>query len=249
MGLGRMGLKQAREAADEVRRQIRTGLDPILARRTARDTRAAIPTFEAIAREVIDEAQARSTNDKVRYQWELLLGPRYCGPVLKKPVNEITTLDVEKVLRPVWRTKPETGRKLLIRLRRVFDYARVHLRDKHGIAMPGNPASWEDFRDRGFERITKPSRGRQAALDYEQVPEFLRAVRARKGIAARALEVALLTGLRTGEVIGAKWSEIDLGRQIWVIPPERLKDRRTRAEPYRIPSPGKSSRSWPSCRA
>jgi hypothetical protein len=53
---------------------------------------------------------------------------------LKKPVNEITTLDVEKVLRPVWLKKPETGRKLLIRLRRVFDYARIHLRDEHGIA-------------------------------------------------------------------------------------------------------------------
>jgi hypothetical protein len=195
MGLGRMGLKQAREAADEVRRQIRTGLDPILARRTARDTRAAIPTFEAIAREVINEAQAKSTNDKVRYQWELLLGPTYCGSILKKPINEITTLDVEKVLRPVWRTKPETGRKLLIRLRRVFDYARVHLRDKHGIGMPANPAAWEDLRDRGFERITKLSRGRQAALDYPQVPEVLKALRARKGIAARALEATLLTGL------------------------------------------------------
>src|SRR5918993_2953425 len=84
MGLGRLGLKDAREAADEVRRQIRAGLDPIAVRRTARDTRAAIPTFEAISREVINEAQAKSTNDKVRYQWELLLGPRYCGPILEK---------------------------------------------------------------------------------------------------------------------------------------------------------------------
>jgi integrase len=64
---------------------------------------------------------------------------------------------------------------------------------------------------------------------------FLRAVRTRQGTAARALEVTLLTGLRTGEVIGAKWAEIDLARQIWVIPPERLKDRRTRTEPHRVP--------------
>jgi len=235
MGLGRMGLKEAREKADEVRRQIRTGLDPILARKSARDTRAAIPTFEAISREVITEAQAKSTNDKVRYQWELLLGLRYCGPILHKPVNEITTLDVERVLRPVWRAKPETGRKLLTRLRRVFDYARVHLRDRHGIMMQGNPAAWEDLRDRGFERITKLSRGRQAALDYDQAPAFLAALRARRGMAARALEVTLLKGLRTGEVIGARWSEIDLERQIWVIPLERLKDRRTRTDAHRIP--------------
>src|SRR3954452_11824832 len=88
MGLGRMGLKEAREKADAVRRQVRDGLDPILARKSARDTRAAIPTFEAISREVIAEAQAKSTNDKVRYQWELLLGPRYCGPILQKPITK-----------------------------------------------------------------------------------------------------------------------------------------------------------------
>ena len=164
MGLGRMGLKEARETADEVRRQIRKGIDPITARRHDRSNTASIPTFEAIAAEVIADAQERSTNDKVRYQWELLLGPRYCNSLLQKPINQITTLDIEQVLRPVWRSKPETSRKLLVRLRRVFDYARVHLRDRHGIVMPSNPAAWQDLRDRGFERITKLTRGRQAAL-------------------------------------------------------------------------------------
>jgi integrase len=235
MGLGRMGLKEARETAEEARRQIRKGIDPIAARRQARATTNGIPTFEAIAAEVITDAQARSTNDKVRYQWDLLLGPRYCCPLLQKRINEITTLDIEQILRPVWRSKPETGRKLLVRLRRVFDYARVHLRDRHGVAMPSNPAAWQDLRDRGFERITKLSRGRQAALDYQQAPEFLSALRNRQGIAARALEVTLLTGLRTGEVIGAEWSEIDLQKKTWTIPPERLKDRRTRTEPHRVP--------------
>jgi integrase len=235
MGLGRMGLKEARETAEEVRRQIRKGIDPIAARRHDKSARAAILTFEAIAAEVIADAQTRSTNDKVRYQWELLLGPRYCDSILQKPINEITTLDIERVLRPVWRNKPETGRKLLVRLRRVFDYARVHLRDRHGIVMPNNPAAWQDLRDRGFERISKLSRGRQAALDYQQAPEFLAALRQRQGIAARALEVTLLTGLRTGEVIGARWTEIDLDRQAWTIPAERLKDRKTRTEPHRVP--------------
>ena len=139
---------------------------------------------------------------------ELLLGPRYCAAILQKRINEITTLDIEQVLRPVLRSKPETGRKLLVRLRRVFDYARVYLRDRHGIVMPGNPAAWQDLRDRGFERSTKLSRGRQAALDYQQAPAFLSALRKRGGIAARALEVTLLTGLRTGEVIGADGAKL-----------------------------------------
>ena len=59
--------------------------------------------------------------------------------------------------------------------------------------------------------------------------------RERQGIAAKALDVTLLTGLRTGEVIGARWTEIDLERKTWVIPAERLKDRKTRTEPHRVP--------------
>jgi len=91
------------------------------------------------------------------------------------------------------------------------------------------------LRDRGFERISKLTRGRQAALDYKQAPEFFAAINERQGIAAKALEVTLLTGLRTGEVIGAKWTEIDLERKTWIIPPERLKDRKTRTKPHRVP--------------
>src|ERR1700722_19770629 len=235
MGLGRMGLKEARETAEEIRRQIRQGIDPIAARRNHRATTRAIPTFEAIAAEVIADAKARSTNEKDRYQWELLLGPRYCDSILQKPINEITTLDIERVLRPVRRNKPATGRKLLLGLLRVFDYARVQLRDRHGIAMPHNPAAWQDLRDRGFERISKLSRGQQAALDYPRSPEFLAELRQRQGIAAKALEVTLLSGLRTGEVIGAQWPEIDLKNRIWTIPAERLKDRRTRNEAHRVP--------------
>jgi hypothetical protein len=72
--------------------------------------------------------------------------------------------------------------------------------------------------------------GRQAALDYEPAPEFFAAIRQRQGIAAGALEVTLLTALRSGEV---KWTEIDLEGKTWVIPPERLKDRKTRTEPQR----------------
>ena len=94
---------------------------------------------------------------------------------------------------------------------------------------------WQDLRDRGFDRITKLSRGQQPALDYLESPVFLDALRKRQGFAARALEITILTGLKTGEVIGARWTEIDLDRQIWVIPADRLKDRRTRSEPHRVP--------------
>ena len=76
--------------------------------------------------------------------------------------------------------------------------------------MPHNPAAWQDLRDRGFERISKLSRGRQAALDYPCAPDLLSAFRQRQGIAAKALEVTPCPGIRTGEVIGVRSNEIDL---------------------------------------
>jgi integrase len=235
MGLGRSTLKEARDAADDARRQIRGGIDPIAARRNVRTATGSIPTFEGVAAEVISDAQRRSTNKKVHYQWQYLLGSRYCRSILQRPITEITTLDIEDILKPIWWTKAETARKLLVRLRRVFDYARVLLRDRHGITSFPNPAAWQDLRDRGFERIHKQSRGRQAALDYRQVPAFLATLRKRQGIAARALEVLLLSGLRTKDVIEAPWAEIDLKCRTWTIPVSRLKDRRTRTEPHRLP--------------
>jgi integrase len=235
MGLGRTSLKEAREAADEARWQIRKGLDPITARQQVRSNAASIPTFEEVASDVVADAQKKSTNDKVRYQWKYLLGPRYCRSLLQMPIDKITTLDVEKVLRPIWWDKSETARKLRVRLSRVFDYARVQLRDRHGIAMPSNPAAWQDLRDRGLERINKLTRGRQAALDYQKASELFAAIDQRQTIAASALKVTLLTALRTGDVVGAKWAEIDVGQKTWVIPSERLKDRKTRTEPHRVP--------------
>ena len=93
----------------------------------------------------------KSVNAKVRYQWERHLGPAYSGSLLDRPVHEITALDVAAVLRPVWRSKPEVARKLYPAIRRVFDRARVILRDEHGIAMPDNPARWDDLKAMGFE--------------------------------------------------------------------------------------------------
>ena len=55
------------------------------------------------------------------------------------------------MLRPVWKAKPEVARKLYPAIRRVFDRARVILRDEHGIAMPDNPARWDDLKAMGFE--------------------------------------------------------------------------------------------------
>ena len=237
MGLGSypiVSLARARLLAEQARRQIVEGIDPIAARKEARSPRESL-TFRAMAAEVIDDAQAKSSNAKVRYQWALLLGPAYCAPLLDRPVHEITTSDVQTILAPVWHTKPETARKLYRRIRRVFDHARVRLRDRSGIEFRDNPARWDDLKALGFEAPRKLSRGRHPSLPYRRLPEFVASLSSRKSVAALALEFLILTGVRTDAVLGAQWSEFDLRQALWSIPLDRLKDRKHRIQPFRVP--------------
>ncbi len=238
IGLGSypaVSLADARAKAAEAHALIDKGIDPFEARKAAERSGRPVPTFAEIAALVIDDAQARSTNAKVRYQWARHLGPAYCGALVAKPVNEITTLDIAKVLTPVWRTKPEVARKLYPAIRRVFDRARVILRDQHGIELSRNPADWSDLKAMGFERPRLLSRGRQPSLPYAQIPEFMADLRSRAGTAARALEFLILTGVRTDAVLKAKWDQLDLERGVWTIPLSSLKDRAHRSEGFRVP--------------
>jgi hypothetical protein len=85
-------------------------------------------------------------------------------------VNEITTIDVAAVLAPVWRKKPEVARKAHPAIRRLFDRARIILRDEHGVAMPENPAKWTDLKMLGFEAPAKLSRGSHPSLPMPGCP-------------------------------------------------------------------------------
>jgi integrase len=171
----------------------------------------------------------------VRYQWERHLGEAYSGPLLERPVHEITTVEVAGVLRPVWRTKPEVARKLYPAIRRVFERARILLRDEHGTAMPDNPARWEDLKAMGFDAPAQLSKGRHPSLSYDQMPEFIADLRAREAVAARALEFLILTNVRTDAILKATWDELDLDQGIWTVPLANLKDRRHRKEGFRVP--------------
>jgi integrase len=237
-GLGsypEVGLKEARSRARADREMIGKGADPIEAKKAAAKSAKLIPTFGDIARSVIADAQSKSVNAKVRYQWERHLGPAYSGPLLDRPVHEITTLDVAAVLRPIWRTKPEVARKLYPAIRRVFERARIVLRDEHRIAMPDNPARWADLKAMGFDAPASLSKGRHPSLSYKEMPAFMSALRERDAIAARALEFLILTNVRTDAVLKATFDQIDLAEAVWKVPLESLKDRDHRDEAFRVP--------------
>ena len=237
MGLGpypEVELKGARLAAAAARSLAAQGLDPLTAREEARKAAQPVPTFGEVARDVIADAQARTTNAKVGYQWERHLGPAYCGSILERPLNELTTVDVVGVLKPVWRQKPEVARKLYPAIRRVFDHGRILLRDKHGIVF-ANPALWADLKAMGFEAPEQLTRGRHPSLPYQEMPAFMAALRERDAPAARLLEFLILTNVRTGAVLTTEWTEFDLEAAIWSVPVANLKDKRTRKEPFRVP--------------
>jgi integrase len=230
-----VGLKDARNRAFEARALIARGVDPIAHARAAKKSAKSVPSFGDIAKLVIADAQSKSVNAKVRYQWERHLGPAYSGPLLDRPVHEITAIEVAAVLRPVWREKPEVARKLYPAIRRVFDRARVILRDEHGVTMLENPAQWDDLKAMGFQTPKELTRGHHPSLPYERMREFIFALRDRKAIAALALEMLILTNVRTTALLRAKWSEFDFERSIWKVPLVDLKDRQHRKEPFEVP--------------
>jgi integrase len=237
-GLGsypEIGLADARQRAADARASVARGVDPIDARKASQQARKPVPTFAEVAALVIADAQAKSANAKVRYQWERHLGAAYSGQLLPRPVNEITALDVAGVLRPIWNTKPEVARKVYPAIRRVFDRARVILRDEHGIELARNPADWGDMKALGFEAPKQLTRGRQASLPYAQMAEFMTDLRSRDALAARALEFLILTGVRTDAVLKARWAQLDLEAGVWAVPLSSLKDRAHRTEGFKVP--------------
>jgi integrase len=237
-GLGsypEVGLKDARLKASDDRKLIANGVDPIEARRASRKAERPVPTFADIAKTVVADAQSKSTNAKVRYQWERHLGEAYSGALLKRPINEITTVEVADVLRRVWTEKPEVARKLYPAIRRVFEYARIKLRDEHGVTMASNPAYWGDLKAMGFAPPAKLTKGHHPALPYRQLPAFMADLRARNAVAATALEFLILTNVRTHAVLKVTWNEFDLDEAVWTVPLLNFKDRQHRNEGFRVP--------------
>ena len=230
-----VSLKEARSKASADRALIAKGVDPIEEQRASRRAAKPLPTFGDIAQVVIADAQNKSSNAKVRYQWERHLGSAYSGPLLERPVHEITTVEVAAVLRPIWRTKPEVARKVYPAIRRVFEHARILLRDEHGIVMPDNPARWVDLKAMGFETPAKLTRGSHPSLPYSQMPAFMADLRARDAVAARALEFLILTNVRTDAVLKVTWDEFDPEQAVWTVPLANLKDRKHRKGGFRVP--------------
>ena len=216
MGLGSATsvlLADAREKAASARRKIAQGLNPIDERK--RD--GGIPSFGEMADDVRETLSAGFRNEKHKAQWKSTL-ESYAAPLRAKPVDTIGTDDVLAVLKPIWTTKAETASRVRGRIEKVLDAAKAK-----GFRDGGNPARWRGHLDHLLPRPSKLARGHHAAMPYEDVAAFIAKLRKREATSALALELCILTAARSGEILGMRWSEIDLDKKVWTVPADRMK--------------------------
>lgn len=216
-GLSSVPLSEAREKAAAARQILKAGKNPIEHRRTAREERLAAVTFGAFAEEVVKSLAQGFRNDKHKAQWSSTL-TTYAGSLWDKPIDEIGTDDVLQVLTPIWQTKSETASRLRGRIERVLDAAKAK-----GLRSGENPALWRSHLDKLLPARRKLTRGHHAAMPFDDVPAFMADLRAREAVAGLALQYCILNASRSGEVLGARWSEIDRRTRVWTVPATRMK--------------------------
>jgi len=234
MGLGRypdISLAEARQMAAEARKLKAIGVDPIASRKAVR-TQARLEaarsvTFRYCAESFIAAQKKGWKNAKHAEQWKATL-ETYAMPIIGDlPVQSIDVGMVHKILEPIWATKTETASRLRGRIESILDWATVREFRKGD-----NPARWKGHLESLFPARAKVQKvEHHPALPYAKIGAFMTSLKAEVGLGALALQFTILTAARTGEVIGARWSEIDLDAAIWVIPASRMKTGRE----HRVP--------------
>ncbi|SEK23391.1 Integrase [Xaviernesmea oryzae] len=217
MGLGGVNavpLATARELAVKARAQLAAGIDPISAKGAAK---AITPSFGDCADDFVKDMTPQFRNAKHINQWKMTLEV-YAKPLRAKAIDQIETSDIVAVLKPIWLSKSETASRLRGRIERVLDAAKAN-----GLRSGENPARWRGHLDKLLPKRRKLARGHHAAMDYAELPAFIKRLRERKALAALALEFTILTAARSGETMGMRWREVDTKSAVWTIPKDRMK--------------------------
>lgn len=245
LGLGsypQLTLKEARERARKLVLEARDGVDLLESKRARRqallDAQARSKTFAEVAAEYIEAHSADYTNDKHRKQWASTL-VSYAYPLIgKMPVASIEMTHILQVLTQettghdgetakLWYAKPQTGYRLLGRIKTVLDAASVA-----GYRSGTNPATWTGYLDTQLPspKKVRPVKHHKAA-PYERIGEVMAALRRNDSISSKALQFLCLTAVRSGSVRLAQWDEIDFQKKLWTIPAANTKTR----QEHRVP--------------
>jgi integrase len=238
MGLGgftKVSLANARKKAADARLLLGDGHDPLTHRQEEETRRAAAEkltaarsmTFDKCAEAYVSAHEASWKNGKHRQQWRSTL-TTYVSPVFGSVAVQDVDIDlIMKVIEPLWSVKTETARRVRGRIEVILDWAKVR-----SYRSGENPARWRGHLDQLLPARSKVRMVKHhAARPYPGISAFMKDLRGMEGTSAAALEFLILTVARTGEVIGARWSEIDLKDRIWVVPAVRMKSGRE----HRVP--------------
>jgi len=234
VGLGafpEVTLAKAHEKARAMREQVAAGVDPVQERQRAaqrlKAQQASAKTFDQCVASYVAAHAPTWSNAKHRQQWENTLAS-YASPVVGSlAVQDIDTSHIVAMLEGIWATKTETATRLRGRVEQVLDWATVQ-----GLRHGPNPARWRGHLDKLLAKPSKVAKvEHHAAMPYTELAAFMPRLRECAGMGAKALELAILTGARSGEVRGAQWSEFDLVAGVWTVPAERMKAKRV----HRVP--------------
>jgi integrase len=227
MGLGSLttfGLAEARERARRARQLVADGIDPIEARNRTRGASVKALTFRQCAERYV---AAHETGWKSSGRHWLASLENHVFPVFGDvSVAAVDLPLVMQAIEPIWTAKPVTANLARNRVEMVLDWARVR-----GLREGENPARWKGHLETLLPSVRKMPVAHRAALSYREIGEFMVRLRALDGVAARALELTILTACRTSEVTGARWDEIDMAERVWTIPGERMKSK----QQHRVP--------------
>ena len=233
MGLGSLNtisLVEARERARKCRQLLLDGIDPLDQRAAARAAQALenakSVTFEECAGRYIAAHRDSWRNQKHAEQWPRSLATHVFPTLGKLPVATIDTALIMKALATVWDTAPATGSRVRGRIEAILDWATVS-----GLRAGDNPARWSGHLEHLLAAPSKRVKQHHAALPYREMPSFMHKLRAGDSIGARALEFMILTAGRRGEVLGARWDEIDFDAKCWTVPASRMKS----GKEHRVP--------------
>lgn len=217
MGLGGLAvtsLAGAREIAEEARRQVAKGVNPIEAKKAAQVEGV---TFGDVADDLLKALAPEWKNAKHLYQWKQSLTVE-AAALRPLAVDAVSTEDVLDVLKPIWSVKPETASRTRGRIERVLDAAKAK-----GLRKGENPARWKGHLSLLLPKRQRLTQGHHPAMPYEAAADFMARLRARPALAARALEFTILTAARTSETIFARPGEVDLVNKVWNVPADRMK--------------------------
>ena len=214
-----VSLSDARTLAANIRKTVRSGLDPAAERPKRRKSAA---TFENVTRSCY-EAMRGGWKDQRHASWMSSFERHVFPHIGAKPVDTVDSAAVLGVLEPIWLTVPDTAKRVLQRIGTVLDYAHIK-------GLVPDEVSLRSV-TRGLPRQTRQVTHR-AAMPYAEVPAFMRSLMALPATLGRdALKLTVLTAVRSNETRGATCGEFDLEAAIWSIPAVRMKMK----EPHIIP--------------